>query len=244
MKFASPLLQFARLSLAVGISYSLMANEAAAQIRYRPRRQGIPASRVSGGTRNPLPACIAGDVPLTAVSPLENIGATAAAYPSFHWYMPENTASHVEFWLYEADLDSGTEQPIYQAVFLAGGDAGIATLELPAAAGVPPLQVGQTYRWTVSAYCDLDSAQADMFIDGWVERVELGANLQTQLAAAAEPLAQAEIAAASGLWFETAEILTEALRGRPDSAAVQSEFEALLRSVELDAIATAPLLLP
>ncbi|MEM8810798.1 MAG: DUF928 domain-containing protein [Cyanobacteria bacterium P01_G01_bin.38] len=245
MKFSSPLLQFARLSIAVGICLVFGINDASARIRYRPSPRGIPAQRASGGTRGEPPAlCTTGNQPMTAVSPVENLGFTTEAYPEFHWYMPENTVSLIEFWLYESDAETGVDSPIYQSVFVTSQSEGIATLQLPEAAGLPPLEVGQTYHWVVSAHCDVDAIQADMVVDGWIERIEADADLQTQMDAAATNVERAAIAAENSLWFDATQLLSSHIMQNPDDLEAQSEFESLLQSVNLDAIADAPLLMP
>ncbi|MEM9161996.1 MAG: DUF928 domain-containing protein [Cyanobacteria bacterium P01_F01_bin.4] len=245
MKFSSPLLQFARLSIAVGICLVFGVNDASARIRYRPSPRGIPAQRASGGTRGtPAQSCTTGNQPMTAVSPVENLGFTTEGYPEFQWYMPENTVSHLEFWLYEQDPDTGVDSPIYQSTFITSQSEGIATLQLPETAGLPPLEVGQTYHWTVSAQCDVNAFQADMFVDGWIERIEVDAELQTQMAEASGDLERAAIAAENSLWFDATQLLSRHIMQNPDDIEAQSEFESLLQSVNLDAIAGAPLLMP
>ncbi|MEO0457327.1 MAG: DUF928 domain-containing protein [Cyanobacteria bacterium P01_A01_bin.114] len=245
MKFSSPLLQFAQLSIVVGTCLAFGINDASARTRYRPAPRGIPAQRASGGTRGEPPAfCTTGDQPMTAVSPVENLGFTTEGYPEFQWYMPENTVSHLEFWLYEADTETGVDSPIYQTVFVTSGAEGIATLQLPDTAGLPPLEVGQTYHWTVSAHCDIDAMQADMFVDGWVERVEATPALQTQMAEAASDIERATIAADNSLWFDAIQLLSEQIQHDPSNAEARSELASLLESVGLDAISTVPLLMP
>jgi Domain of Unknown Function (DUF928) len=255
MKRVSRLLQFPRLSthvpahrqiragalglLAMGL---LLGSAMVAQAGFRPSPRGIPAIRVSGGTRDPKPPCVIGSGQLmTAISPEENLGLTTEAYPTFQWYMPQNTLSYVEFSLSEVDLEQDIVVPIYKSSFRVSGEEGIASLTLPDTIGIPPLTEGKTYAWSVSAFCQENGDQADMYVEGWVERTTPTELVSQALAQATTPLERAQVAANHSLWFDATAALSEQLIANPrQSSDARTEWQALLESVELGAIATKP----
>ncbi|MEM9907978.1 MAG: DUF928 domain-containing protein, partial [Cyanobacteria bacterium P01_D01_bin.44] len=65
-----------------------------------------------------------------------------------------------------------------------------------------------------------------------------------QMDAAATNVERAAIAAENSLWFDATQLLSSHIMQNPDDLEAQSEFESLLQSVNLDAIAGAPLLMP
>jgi Domain of Unknown Function (DUF928) len=250
MKLVNRLLQFSRLSTRVPVRVGalvllpvgwLLMNTMIAQAGFRPSPRGIPAIRVSGGTRDPKPPCVIGQGQLmTAISPEENLGLTTEAYPTFQWYIPQNTLSYVEFSLSEVDLDRDIVVPIYKSSFRVSGDEGIASLTLPETVGIPPLEAGKTYSWSVSAFCNENGDQADMYVEGWVERTVPAASITQALNQATTPLERAQVAADHSLWFDATAALSAQLIANPNQTDARSEWQALLESVELGAIATKP----
>ncbi len=203
-----------------------------------PGDLGLPGPREGAGTRG----CVFGNPgSLTLLMPDNNVGWTTAAYPQFHWYTPINVASFVEFTLYRADPeDEGDRTQVYQSQFAVSGDAGIASLQLPADSGLPPLEVDQLYYWQVAIFCNPDSAEGDLQAGGWVERREPDAALASALAAAP----QSEIVglyAANGYWFDAVNSLVTLRQDHPEDAAVQMRWMELLNSVGLSALADQPL---
>jgi hypothetical protein len=126
--------------------------------------------------------------------------------------------------------------------------AGIASLELPQNANIPPLEVGKDYQWYVEIVCvprkvgqsaseDLDRT---MLVYGTVQRVALNPALADQLAKAT-PRDRVQLFAKNGLWFDALSALAD-LRCDAKNTAAISAWTSLLRSVKLDAVAEQPLL--
>ena len=234
MKFSSALSRFGSLTLASW----LLASSAA--LAFKPSNVSTrPNYRRSGGTRDPIPGCIANPEAgqsLTALVP-ETTSLTTAAYPDLQWFLPENSASYLEFKLYQITSDEDL-MPVYQVAHALSGEGGIATLSIPQNLGIAPLQMGTTYYWSVEVYCEVGNEQADMSVFGYVERVEANTALQAQMDAARTAVEQAEIAAEIGLWHDAATLLTSNL----DSPSALAAWQDLLGAVELDDVAEEPLL--
>ncbi|WP_346291086.1 DUF928 domain-containing protein [Sphaerothrix gracilis] len=233
--------RFLPLGLALGlslVSFAVLIPPAFSE-RFSPPNLGRPGRRVGGGTRG---GCASGNpARLTALLPDSNLGLTTQAYPTFYWFMPQNSAQLMEFSLYQAGAATTERQLIYRSTFTVSREAGIASLALPESAGLPPLEIDQDYQWSVALICNAEARQQDLRIDGWIRRVEPTADLAAQLAT--EPAAvHAALYADEGLWFEAIDRLVALRQAHPDSLTVTERWTEFLTSVELEAIAAQPLL--
>jgi len=216
--------------------------------RYTPPASGLPGRREAGGTRsgscinNSQPENLQPDDPqpgdsqnLVALMPPDNYGGTVTGYPTLFWQVPSNQAAAIELILFdEADNE------IYRTQLQITGEAGIVSLTLPAHAGMPPLEVGELYRWSFSLICDSGDRSADIYTEGWIQRVEPAPDLIAQLEATAESDRPA-IYAAAGLWHDALSAIAEQRRADPEDVAASARWHNLLESVGLGAIADAPL---
>lgn len=234
-----------RLSLGLAVSISL-ASFAVLPLhslaeRFQPTNVGRPGRRVGGGTRG---GCAFGNPSrLTALLPESNLGLTTQPYPTFYWFIPQNTAQFVEFSLYRAEAAATTEQQqlVYRSTFAVSGAAGVASLKLPESAGLAPLELGQDYQWSVALVCNADARQQDLRVDGWVQRLEPTDDLAAQLAT--EPASsQVALYAANGFWFDALDQLIALRQTYPAATTVQTRWSEFLASVKLDEIAEQPIL--
>lgn len=203
---------------------------------YQPRPGiGAPSRREQGGTRG-LGTCPATEKRLTALVPTNSFGVTVAAYPTFLFYIPKmksgTPAKQVEFMLIDDN-----ENEVYKATFKTTGKSGIVSISLPPDAGLKPLQAGKDYRWYFSLLCNPQDRAGDMFVDGRIRRVELNSNVREQLQQAT-PTQKAKLYAKQEIWFDALKTMAELRRSNPNDSAVASEWEQLLKSVQLDEIAT------
>lgn len=186
--------------------------------------RGAPERTAGGGTRGNL--CVKkNETPLTALMPINNVGTTASPHPTFFLYVPTTGAKVAEFTL----LDEAGEQ-VYQTTVALTGSPGVIKLGIPENKS---LKVGEMYQWEFAIVCDPQDRERDELIWGWSERVELNPALQARIEQAV-PLEQAKLYAKNQIWHETIAILAKVRRSNP------AEWEELLKSVELDAIASAP----
>ncbi|MEL6248331.1 MAG: DUF928 domain-containing protein [Cyanobacteria bacterium J06648_16] len=236
MKLSSVHVQFGAFAVA-----SLLLASTAAQAFTPPNVRTRPNLRRSGGTRDPIPTCLVnpseGKV-LTAAIP-EFAAQTTLPYPVVQWFMPENTASYLEFQLYQL-TDDDDLIPVYQMAHALSGEGGIATLALPEYIGVPPLAVGSSYYWSVEVYCEAGNEQADMSVFGYIDRVEASADVQAAIAAASTPVERANIAADNGLWHDAVTYLVNDL----DAPDAQAAWGTLMEAVDLAELVAEPLIQP
>jgi hypothetical protein len=167
--------------------------------------------------------------------PMDNYGRTLSGYPTLFWRVPLNQAEAIELVLFdEADNE------IYRTTWQITGEAGIVSLALPAHAGMPPLEVDTLYRWAFSLICDSADRSADLYTEGWLQRVEPAPDLVAEIEAAAES-DRPSIYAAAGLWHDALTAIAEQRRTNPEDEAAAASWRNLLESVGLGAIADEPL---
>jgi hypothetical protein len=208
---------------------------------FKPPQRGLPGRREGAGTRDAI-VCIQASPPqLTAILPETNLGLTTAAYPRFFWFAPKSKARFVEFTLSEVNEQREDQMPVYKTIFNITGMPGVASLSLPSNAAIPPLVVGRDYHWSVALICNPNDRTRDIKVDGWVQRVAPDARLTNQLAKAT-PVDHVSLYASNGLWFDTLMTLADQRCTSPKDAALISSWAALLKSVQLAAIAEQPLL--
>ena len=218
--------------------FSLGLPLAATAQNFIPPNRGLPGRREGGGTRG----CTFGTPGhLLALLPETNLGLTTQANPRFMWYTPLSQAELVEFSLYATNPEQPQDrQLVYQATLSITGENGIASLELPIGAGVPPLEIGQAYQWTVALVCDATDRRSNLQVQGWVQRVEVDSALAAELAETC-PRDRIALYAQNGLWFDALNTLVDLRRAYPEDAGLGASWLEFLGSVGLDAIADEPL---
>lgn len=222
---------FTAICLASLLTLSCIPEQVLAQ---KASREGLPGRRIGGGTRGECPL---GAKRLTALVPENNLGLTEAAYPTFFFYIPESqTPKAIEFVL----LDDSDRQ-VYETTFMTTGTAGIINLSLPSFAGLQPLEIGKNYHWYFSMLCNPLNRAEDVFVEGWIQRVEPNPVLALKLenASAAE---RVNLYASAGLWHEALMTLTELRRDRPNDSPIAANWTKLLQNVGLETIAQEPLI--
>jgi Domain of Unknown Function (DUF928) len=193
-------------------------------------RQGFPGRRIGGGTRG---ECGVSDKKMTALIPDNFLSLTVASSPTLLFYIPlEMRSKSVEFVLRdESDL------LIYGTEFTLPDREGIISFSLPSST---TLAVNQNYHWYFSIICDRRDRSGDVVVDGWLRRVELAPVLARRLRGAT-PLEQAMLYREAGIVNEALIALAELRRTQANDPSVTASWESLLRSIELDAIASAPI---
>ena len=188
---------------------------------------------------SPRGPCSPSQKPLTALLPKTNLGLTVAASPTFFFYIPQTPITTAEFVL--LDEENGTK--VYEKTFALSGTPGIVSLTLPASGTSPRLAVGKEYHWYVSMICDPEDRSGDIYVDGWIQRVEPNRSLMTQLEKAS-PHDRVTLYRKNDLWYDTLTMLAQRRRMSPNDRALAAEWTSLLKSVELDEIAQEPLVQP
>jgi hypothetical protein len=188
-------------------------------------------------------------VPITLV-PLSGIGKTGAEYPTLFWYIPKTFAWGIEFVLKDTN-----NQEVYSTKYafthyaeehsdgyeveIATGTPGIISLTLPGLATypplLPPLEIGQQYRWTLRIICSPSDPSGDIYMDGAIKRVPFNP-LDERFLAQATLEERLAFYTKERIWYETVDTLMELRRERPDDQDVTDTWNKLLKSVELEVI--------
>lgn len=216
------------------LSQSSQAKQAAT-----PPNPGLPGRRQPASPRGP---CLSADKPLTALMPTTNLGLTISADPTFFFYVPQTTAQQGEFVL----VDEENYNKVYEKSLNITGKSGIISINLSSSETLPSLKIGKKYHWYFSLICDPNDRAGDIYVDGWIQRVEPNPTLLGELKKAA-PQDQAAVYSLYkkyGLWQETLTTLAERRRSRPDDSVASAEWSTLLRSVGLGEITQETLLQP
>ena len=206
-----------------------------------PPDRGIPGRREGGGTRGD--ECTQGSLSrLVALMPEKSLGLTTESYPQFFWFIPKTKARFVEFKLYDVDKQHVNRTPIYQTMFTITGEPGIASLTLPSEAGIPPLESGRDYRWSLSLVCNPENrTRDDIKVFGGVERVSLSLYDASRL----EHLSQRDrlsIYEEDGLWLNALTTLANLRACDPSDADLSNRWASLLEAVKLQDYAEQPLM--
>jgi hypothetical protein len=175
-------------------------------------------------------------VNLTALVPKSKIGRTVSDYPTFFFYLPQTEAELAEFILED---ESGNQ--IYQQDLTIKNLSGVVGVSIPANTNLPPLEVGKSYTWKFTVVCDAEDRSSDQLESGVVRRVELSADILSELDQA-DARQKTFIYAENGIWQEALSNLAAARRANPNDPVVQSDWESLLESVTLGEIAKEPIL--
>jgi hypothetical protein len=179
-----------------------------------------------------------GNSPTPEITTSDSVfGLTVAEHPTFWFYVPYSLNSPPPVLSVEFVLQDENSKEVYKSVLTTSENSpGVFGVELPSTA--PPLEVGRRYNWYFVIYCgnwDLHN-----YVGGWVERVELNPSLKTQLEQAT-PLQKVALYAKAGIWHEAVTSLGKLRRENPQNAALMADWNELLKSVDLEAIAQDPI---
>ncbi len=205
-----------------------VASANASPITYVPPNRGRPQQTQGTGSRG----CEAlnddknSPIEITLVAPRDHTAYTVSERPVFYWVAGHTVNRPVEFTL----VEEGNPNPIYVQEF-ERLEAGMNHVEINSEQG---LEVGKTYRWTVSVICNARRRSADVFAQGWIERVPVSEELQAQLDQATGPEDMAQVYGESSIWFDSIAHLSsdsdrlEALEEELDNSRIAERDEATL----------------
>jgi Domain of Unknown Function (DUF928) len=179
--------------------------------------------------------CVKGEIELTALVPKNHIGRTVSEYPLFFLYLPKSEAKLAEFVLED---DKGKE--IYKTTLKINNLSGVIGVSIPANQNLSPLQIGKNYRWSVALICNTEDRSANVLETGTVRRIELSADIRSQLEKA-DPRQKTFIYAEAGIWQDALSNLAIARLANPKDAQLTADWESLLDSVKLGKIAKEPI---
>jgi len=153
--------------------------------------------------------------------PVINLGKTVAERPTFWFYVPYSAqqAPAGEF-----VLQSEQGNDIYRTPLTLPKTPGFVSFSTPSTAA--PLEVNKSYRWYFKLYCEPQKASAPVFVDGWVQRVELTPTLESQLRSA--KAGDYAVYATNGIWYDALARLAQLRLTNPANARLDEEWASLL----------------
>ncbi|QZZ22396.1 DUF928 domain-containing protein [Leptothermofonsia sichuanensis E412] len=217
-----------RIMLHLGITVCMVSTSGimpvSAQIGNLSRSE-FPGRRIGGGTRS---ECLAGNQPIAALNPANNLGVTASNRPSVYFVVPRLDESYpVEFLLRDAEGNA-----VYETTLKAGKQA-ITGVHLPP----NTVKVGQDYQWYFSVVCDREDRSQNIVLSGWMRRVASdlsdGLSPEVQLSLKAK-LNLAQSYQNAGLWSDAISTLVELNQAYPDSEAVRLAWQKLIQKLDLE----------
>ena len=134
---------------------------------YRPPKGKVrEQTRKAGGSRGcniPLKDAV------TLLVPQDHTATTISERPTFFWHLSQKLSLPLRFTLLEPE-----KKPILTKELKP--EPGIVALKLPQ--DTAPLEVGKTYRWTVTVVCNPSKPSRNLFAQAWIERVPLPTEAQ------------------------------------------------------------------
>ncbi|MCP2731428.1 DUF928 domain-containing protein [Limnofasciculus baicalensis] len=210
-------------------------SNAIASVTFDPPGNGKPRDTVGGASRdsgicpqdavNPGPA-------VTPVMPINEQALTVAEHPTFFVYIPQTSAQKAMF-----VLRDDNEDYYYKTTLPIPTKAGVVSFKLPADA--PALKSGKKYKWSFVLMCTAEIRPDSPWVEGEIQRIEpkSGGTLDNL-----SSLERAALYGKNGIWYDTLASLAEERRSQPDNLTLAANWENLLKSVGLGAIASQPLL--
>ena len=181
-----------------------------------------PRDSASGGVRGDESAT------LTALLPPTQHGQTQSARPTFYVYVPPTASTEIFF-----SIQDESGHPLYHTVLDISGEGGTLGVKLPESA--PELEVGTNYLWAFAPIEPNGILRPDNFsVVGWVQRIEVSVFPENT----SNPVELATAYGASGLWYDTLEVLANAQLEHPGDETFSNEWKALLEQVGLESVAT------
>jgi hypothetical protein len=158
---------------------------------------------------------------------------TAAAHPTFWFYVPYSSSSvrSAEF-----ALQDEQDNDVYRAAVKLPDKPGVMSVNLPSTS--KPLETGRMYHWFFKIHCVGQNISSPVFVEGWVERVTPSPTLARQLEIAATPEQRVAVYAANGIWHDALTAVGEMRLNDPANTALKADWNNLLQSVNLAEIAS------
>jgi hypothetical protein len=124
-----------------------------------PKGKVRQQARKTGGSRGcnlPLNNTV------TLLVPQDHTATTVSERPTFFWYLSQKSSLPLRFTLIEPGKKTIFSQELIP-------EPGIVALNLPQSSH--PLEIGKTYRWTVTVICNQKKPSRNLFAQAWIERV-------------------------------------------------------------------------
>jgi Domain of Unknown Function (DUF928) len=208
--------------------------------RYKVPTVGSPLRREAAATRGNCPAD-----PFLAIAPKDAITVTKTAYPTLFFSVP--TVPKGDSLPLEFKLKDGTKT-VYQTKLQLTGNRQIVSISLPSTSKLAPLTIDRDYDWSAIIRCSNDSESANLIVTGMIRRITPDAELTAKLKAFSqvEPSQRQlqqlpSIYAEAEIWQDALMELVNLRRLQPKNPQVFTQWQSLLKSVDLETIVNDPL---
>jgi hypothetical protein len=209
-----------------------------------PPHRGIAGNRSSAASRDTCPTVAQ---PLTALVPEYHSkqgnqiwGLTGMEHPTLLFYVPYTKASIVDMSFTLQDESDPTDTKIvYQnSTITPTANPGVMRIVLPKS--IAPLAANKPYHWFMKLNMSCRNGQRPMFVDGWVQRIEIDNNLSEQIDRATST-EKVSLYANNGLAYDAISTLASLRSTKPQDTGLSQEWQNLLDSIELGYLANQPL---
>ncbi len=204
-----------------------------AQVTFNPPKARAPKSS-SGGASRDASTCgadltVTTKASVTPLLPNTNIGLTIAERPAILVYIPQTNAKKALF-----SLKDQQGKQYYQTTLALPKKRSVIEVKLPDS--VSPLKIGKNYQWSLVMICTEELEPDSPWVSGWISRVQSSGSLNQK-----PTLELVSKLARMGIWYDSLSTLAELKRKQPNNPNVITSWQELLNSVDLSAIAEAPL---
>ncbi|KAM3108648.1 DUF928 domain-containing protein [Phormidesmis sp. 146-33] len=209
------------------------------------RPSSAPAAGRRRGAAIRSGTCQAMNPPLTALIPLYQtagssflVSTTTAEYPTLWFYVPYAITPDRPAELRRDDPDPTDRNYVQQQTVLrlTNAPAGVIGVRLPATEA--PLKIDQSYHWTFVVLCDRQDASTNQFVSGAIVRLTAQSSLMQQIQQTGQ---QSRLYTQAGFWEDAVTTLADLKRRSSNDSQLTAEWTALLKTVDLEAIATKPI---
>jgi len=201
---------------------------------FQPPRGTPPPDSSGGGVRGVHSQSI-NIVPLIPKDESTNTlwGQTLSATPTFFLYVPAGIDKTIKFYL----VDEAEGETLYETFLTPPSNGGIISADLPREGG-KTLKEGRIYTWYFEVQVNSVETNQNPLVSGLVQRIAPSQELSARLQAATTDNDRSKIYAANGIWYDLIALAATLRSANP------ANWEAMLNSVGLGAIAQAPLIIP
>jgi hypothetical protein len=201
-----------------------------------PEDQTSPGQTASGASRANTYGQLDAASPVTmmAVMPESFYGTTLLERPTIMVYLPATGVNEAIF-----SLKDEAGNLVYRTEVSISGNEGIIAIPIPEEA--PPLAIGVNYQWFFTLPLEGGLTPNSPFVDAWIQRIEPSPALAEALAQG-DTLANAEVLATSGIWYDSAALFAQLRLEQPESSEIVQHWEEFLHSVSLHTLTSEPIL--
>lgn len=160
---------------------------------------------------------------------------TVSDRPTFFFNVPRING-RAAFYIDKLDSSLTKKTRVYKTIFPIKLDRDFSIVNVKLPQDAPALEANGVYLWEFSV-TDLTYNER---VSGLIRRVTVTPNFLNRLKGAT-PLERAALYAKNGIWFETVATLANSIQSQPHSSDLLRAWQELLKSVNLERVATQPL---